>query len=210
MESACCKVSEAGLRQDAFRWLGRTSFLGLPIACPQPLGGRRPRRAKSSSSGKPLARPGAGSAFLFFLISHYYRELCVCYSDPNQRNIKSLSGWQLWLLRHRAVRGAEEKWFSLASSAMWQWKCNSCRDPTPNHQLVSAPACSLNKALWLPNIIHLPEEPWLRLQLPSSSRSEHERWTESDRGAGLTTCREERAVFKAPLICYGNKTQQKK
>lgn len=45
----------------------------------------------------------------------------------------------------------------------------------PNHPLCSAPACFLNKALWLLNIVPLPEELRLFPQLPSSSWSEHER-----------------------------------
>lgn len=108
MENACCKVSEAGLRQDAFCWLRRRSW-----ACPL--------LARSLSEGTDRGDPNPpppgslwqgleqGPRFCFFSFPTTTEGLCVCYSDPNQRNIKSLSGWRLWLLRPQAVGGAEEK-----------------------------------------------------------------------------------------------------
>lgn len=151
--------------------------------------------------------------FWFFLFPTTAVSLCVPYSDPTWCDIKNRSGGQLWLCRQWAVQGTREKWFSLESPAIQQWKHNSCQDPKPNQPLFFTPAYFLNQALWLLGIIRLPEEPQLLPQLLSSSRTEQERWAGSDLGAGLqpVMChsREERAVFKAPLICYGNKTQQR-
>lgn len=80
-----------------------------------------------------------------------------------------------------------EKRSSLASSAMGSDRTTAVRNL--NWTINSPPpGCCLNKALWLPNIIHLPEEPGLLSLLPFSSRREHEGWTEADPGAGLTTC----------------------
>lgn len=80
-----------------------------------------------------------------------------------------------------------EKRSSLASSAMGSDRTTAVRNL--NWTINSPPpGCCLNKALWLPNIIHLPEEPGLLSQLPFSSRREHEGWTEADPGAGLTAC----------------------
>lgn len=124
---------------------------------------------KSSSSRWTSARLRAGPRFWFSSFRTITVSLCVHCSDLSQCSC----GWQRQWVRHRAAHGAGEKWFCLASSAMWQWKGTSC--PDPNHPLCSAPGCFLNKALWLPNIIHLPKEPQILPQLPSSSWSEHER-----------------------------------
>lgn len=80
-----------------------------------------------------------------------------------------------------------EKRSSLASSAMGSDSATAVRNL--NWTIDSPPlGCCLNKAFWLPNIIHLPEEPGLLPQPPLSSGREHEGWTEADPGAGLTTC----------------------
>lgn len=119
---------------------------GLPIVCLE--------AADQGQPNLPPPPPGRlwqgseqGPPFWFVSFPTAAVGLCVPCSDPRGCNTKSLPGWRCRLLGRCAVRGAGQTGVSLASSATWQWKCSSCQDPKPNHQLLSAPACFRNKAL---------------------------------------------------------------
>lgn len=159
---------------------------GLPIACPE---------AADRGELNPPPPPGRlwqgseqGPRFWFAAAFPAAAVgLCIPCSDPRGCNTKSLSGWRRRLLRRCAVRGAVRQESLLHLQPCGSENAAAVRIPNPTtnfslHQPVS------ETKLWLPNIIHVPEEPQPLPQLPPSSRSEHERWTESDPGAGLTTC----------------------